>query len=112
MPSLRRGTPWVLYALTWVSVAAAALVIWCGVAADQAAAPPPCHGIGWGCDLHPGEVAILVVIILGLPYLVVLAAVLGLLEIAGPRGTSMRVVVAGLGFSAPLIFATLNVVHA
>lgn len=104
---LRRGTPWILYAATWLSVGAAGLAIWAAAALEQARNPPPCHGIGWGCSLEPAESAGLALVVLGVPYLVALASLLGLLELAGPKGTRMRAVVAGLGAALPLVVVVL-----
>lgn len=52
-----------------VAVAVAAVAV--GVAIEQAANPPNCYGIGWGCTPDPATSAFLVGMIVGAPTVVV-----------------------------------------
>lgn len=57
--------------VTTVAVAVAVAAVAVGVAIEQAANPPNCHGIGWGCTPDPATSALLAGMIVGAPTVVV-----------------------------------------
>ncbi len=96
-----RRTPWLLYALTLLSAAPlGAVVAW------QTPQPPgTCSGIGWGCSLYGWDAAGLMLLIFGMPYALVLGAVLATLARFGSsRLIRLTVAVAALGLAAPWAF--------
>lgn len=74
VPAPRRR-PWVrpvaAAGVTIAAVAVALVAVAVGVAIEQAANPPNCHGIGWGCTPDPATSAFLAGMIVGAPTVVV-----------------------------------------
>lgn len=101
-----RGIAWTLYLLTLVSALPLAALL-------AAATPMPagaCSGIGFGCSLYGWDAAGFALLILGVPYAVGLAVLLGLLSLLPDRIAIVVPIVAGIGLAIPWALATLAVV--
>lgn len=87
---------WLPYVVIGVAFLATPLVAAASSAGQQAKyqeEPPPCYGIGWGCNLDPESVGLL----MGGAYVVALAGLLlivGLLQLGGARLALARSTVA------------------
>lgn len=92
--TLRR--PWLPYAVIAGALLATPLVVAASAAGQRAKyqeEPPPCYGIGWGCNLDPESVGLL----MGGAYVVALTGLLlvvGLLQLGGERLALARTTVA------------------
>lgn len=95
----RRGVPWLIFLLTLFS----AWPLGAMVAAATPATPDDCEGIGFGCSLHEWNAARFLLLILGVPYAVCLAAVLGVLSLHA-RWLRAQTFVAVVGLAAPWMF--------
>lgn len=62
---------WFATAAFVVAVAAGIGAVGAGTAIEQAAHPPTCYGIGWGCTPDPATMAMFVGMFVGLPTLAV-----------------------------------------
>jgi hypothetical protein len=60
-----------------------------------------CSGIGFGCSLYGWDAAGFALLLLGVPYAVILAALLGVLCVLPRRYAGIVEVVAGLGLAVP-----------
>ena len=87
---------WLPYAVIGVALLATPLVVALSTAGQRATyqeEPPPCYGIGWGCNLDAESVGLL----MGGAYVMALASLLlivGVLQLGGPRLALARSTVA------------------
>jgi hypothetical protein len=102
-----RTTAWLLYLAMLVSaLPLAALVAHSNPMPDGA-----CSGIGWGCSLYGWDAAAFALLLLGLPYAVGLAVLLGLLSLLPDRAAVVSTVTAGIGLAVPWVVVGLSVVR-
>ena len=90
----RPSTPWLLYLATLLS----GLPLAGAVALANPMPAGACSGIGWGCSLYGWDAAGFLLVIVGIPFAVVLAVVVGLLSLAGRAWAAGA---AALGLSIP-----------
>lgn len=101
----RRGTAWTLYLLTLLSALPLAALL-------AAANPMPegaCSGIGFGCSLYGWDAAGFALLVLGVPYAVGLAVVIGLLCLLPDRLAVVVTIVAGIGLAVPWVLGVLAI---
>ena len=103
MLSRPRTAAWILYLLTLVSALPLAAV----VAATNPMPEGACSGIGFGCSLYGWDAAGFALLLLGVPYALGLAAVLGVLSLLPERFAGIVTIVAGLGLAIPWILVVL-----
>lgn len=96
MTNRPRSTAWILYLLTLASALPLGAMIASANPADGG-----CSGIGFGCSLYGWDAAGFALLLLGVPYAVVLAAVLGVLSLLPQRYAVLAKVVAGAGLAVP-----------
>ena len=100
MPKRPRTTAWTLYLLTLLSALPLAAIL-----ADANQMPAGgCSGIGFGCSLYGWDAAGFLLLIIGIPYALGLAAVLGVLSLLSDRRAPIATVVAGVGLAIPWMF--------
>lgn len=93
---------WLPYAVIGVALLATPLVVAMSTAGQRAKyqeEPPPCYGIGWGCNLDPESAGL----VTGGAYAVALAGLLlivGLLQLGGARLALARSIVAAAPVTA------------
>lgn len=110
-PSLwqRRWFPWaVIGGLVVLALPLGALVAFL-VTQEQAADPPDCDGLGFGCVPGPWDTAALMGIAVYAPALLTLGAVLGLAELFGRHFQAVRSAIAVVG-AAVLVLISLVLV--
>ena len=96
MTTRPRATAWTLYLLTLAS----ALPLGAKIASANPA-DCGCSGIGFGCSLYGWDAAGFALLLLGVPYAVILAALLGVLCLLPARYAVVAKVVAGFGLAVP-----------
>lgn len=98
-----RKTAWILYLLTLLSALPLAALL-------AATTPMPdgaCSGIGFGCSLYGWDAAGFTLLFIGVPYVLGLGVLLGLLSLLPERIAVIATVVGGLGLAVPWAVATL-----
>ena len=106
----RRWFPWAVFATTLVSAAPLAPLIYLGVPKEGGTAN--CGGIGFGETPCGWNAVGLTLILLGVPYALLIAVVLGLSELLGGAGTRARSVIALVGLAIPWLFVGLHALRA
>ena len=87
-----------------VATVASALPLAALVAVSNPMPEGACSGIGWGCSLYGWDAAGLALLLLGVPYVVLLVAVVALLHLLPARHRAAPVrTVAWAGFALPWI---------
>jgi hypothetical protein len=92
-----RTSAWTLYLLTLVSAIPLAAI----VAASNPMPEGGCSGIGFGCSLYGWDAAGFVLLIVGVPYALGLALVLGVLSLVTDRRSTVTTIVATVGLAVP-----------
>lgn len=100
------ASPWAVYAATLLSALPLAAV----VAVTNPQPEGACSGIGFGCSLYGWDAAAFLLIFLGLPYIVGLAVLLGLLALLPPRLAAVRTGVAWTGLAVPWVLVAFGLV--
>src|SRR5688572_25856468 len=91
-----RAVPWLLFLGTLLS----AWPLGALIAASLPATADGCEGIGFGCSLHGWNAARFVIVVVGIPYALGLAAVLGVLS-WNERWLRVQIAVAMVGLAVP-----------
>lgn len=96
--------PYVVF-VAWLAISV--LVLFVLTARDQAANPPTCHGIGWGCTPDAATTVALYLMLVALPALAVASVIFAAVGLLGRRTRTFRLTLsAGL---PPLLFLLLLV---
>ena len=93
-------SPWLVYLATFISL----LPIGTVLAVTNPMPEGACSGIGFGCSLYGWDAVAFGMIIFGVPFVTLLAVVLGVLSIPALRRPPLALLVAGLGFAVPWLF--------
>lgn len=98
-----RALAWTLYALTLASVLPLAPIY----AGANEMPEGACSGIGWGCSLYGWDAVGFALLIVGIPYALGLALLLGVLCLLPDRIAPIVTVVAAIGLAVPWVLVLL-----
>lgn len=100
-----RRSPWFVFLGLVLAALPLGGLVWLNVAIEHRTHPPTCYGIGWGCRLDAVTTATVVIVVVYGPVLLGVAAILGLLELGGPRLRKARSVVSLVAAAAVALAA-------